>query len=173
MKRQCLVLLVENNAGVLARISSLFVQRGFNIDSLTVSPTETEKLSRITLVTTGDTKTLNQIIKQSSKLNEAKLVFPIEEEFSLVREILMVKFANDNANKDEIIKIGDSYGAKVIDSFGANIIDITNGCFVAELSASSQKIDEFLEATAAYEMIEMCRSGAIAMERGKVSYDIN
>ena len=67
MKRQCLVLLVENNAGVLARISSLFVQRGFNIDSLTVSPTEVERLSRITLVTTGDTKTLNQIIKQTFK----------------------------------------------------------------------------------------------------------
>lgn len=164
MKRQCLVLLVENNAGVLARISSLFVQRGFNIDSLTVSPTETEKLSRITLVTTGDTKTLNQIIKQSSKLNEAKLVFPIEEEFSLVREILMVKFANDNANKDEIIKIGDSYGAKVI--------GVTSESFILELSETPQKIDDFLETLKGYSLIEMCRSGAIAMERGSVDYDI-
>lgn len=164
MKRQCLVLLVENNAGVLARISSLFVQRGFNIDSLTVSPTEVDRLSRITLVTTGDTKTLNQIVKQSAKLHEAKLVFPIEEEFSLIREILMVKFSNDNEQKDEIIEIGNSFGAKVI--------GVTSESFILELAETPQRIDDFLEALKGYSLIEMCRSGAIAMERGSVDYDI-
>lgn len=164
MKRQCLVLLVENNAGVLARISSLFVQRGFNIDSLTVSPTEVEKLSRITIVTTGDTKTLNQIAKQTAKLNEAKLVFPIEEEFSMVREILMVKFSNANENKDKIMESAQQYGATVL--------DVTNECFILELSATPQKIDDFLEAVEEFSLVEMCRSGAIAMERGSVDYDI-
>lgn len=164
MKRQCLVLLVENNAGVLARISSLFVQRGFNIDSLTVSPTEIEKLSRITLVTTGDTKTLNQIVKQTAKLYETKLIFPVEEDFSLVREILMVKFSNDNPQKEKIMDVAQSYGAKVL--------DVTSESFVLELSETPQRIDDFLEEVKDLELIEMCRSGAIAMERGSVDYDI-
>lgn len=164
MKRQCLVLLVENNAGVLARISSLFVQRGFNIDSLTVSPTEIEKLSRITIVTTGDTKTLNQIAKQTAKLHEAKLVFPVEENFSLVREIIMVKFANDNPHKEAISEIAEK--------FGASVLDVTSESFILELSSTPQKIDDFLEAVEGLSLIEMCRSGAIAMERGSIDYDI-
>ena len=164
MKRQCLVLLVENNAGVLARISSLFVQRGFNIDSLTVSPTEVEKLSRITIVTTGDIKTLNQIVKQSAKLNETKLIFPVEEEFSLVREILLVKFSNTNENKEKILSVAND--------FDANVIDVTNECFILELASTPQKIDDFLEAVEGFNLVEMCRSGAIAMERGSVDYDI-
>ena len=164
MKKQCMVLLVENNAGVLARISSLFVQRGYNIDSLTVSPTEIESLSRITIETTGDTKTINQIIKQTAKLHESKLVFSLEPEFSLIREILLVKFASDNKYADEL--------AQVIANYGAKIIDNTGGCFVVELSDTRHKIDEFLDEVRGFELIEMCRSGAIAMERGSVAYDI-
>ena len=159
-----MVLLVENNAGVLARISSLFVQRGYNIDSLTVSPTEIETLSRITIETTGDTKTINQIIKQTAKLNESKLVFSVEPEFSLIREILLVKFATDNQNADKL--------AEVIAAYGAKIIDNTGGCFVLELSDTPHKIDDFLDEVKGFELIEMCRSGAIAMERGSVAYDI-
>lgn len=164
MKRRCLVLLVENNAGVLARVSSLFMQRGFNIESLTVSPTEVASLSRITLVTTGDSKTLNQIIKQTAKLNEAKLIFPVEAEFSLIREILMVKFSNDNANKKEIMEISERYGAK--------LIDVTGESFALELSNTPQIIDDFLDEVKGFALVEMCRSGAIAMERGSVDYDI-
>lgn len=160
-----MVILVENNAGVLARVTSLFMQRGFNIDSLTVSSTENPKISRITVMTTGDQKNFSQILKQTGKLIETKMIFSVEPSFSLVRELLLVKFSTEHA---DVVKLKDLIG-----EFGADIIDITNGCFVAELSASSQKIDDFLEATKSYEMIEMCRSGAIAMERGKVSYDIN
>jgi len=164
MKKQCMVILVENNAGVLARVSSLFMQRGFNIDSLTVSSTENPKISRITVMTTGDQKTFSQILKQTGKLVETKMIFSVEPSFSLIRELLLVKFGTQNGVEE--LK-------KIIDEFDANIIDITNGCFVAELSAPSQKIDDFLEATKDFEMIEMCRSGAIAMERGIVDYDIN
>ena len=116
-------------------------------------------------MTTGDQKNFSQILKQTGKLVETKMIFSVEPSFSLIRELLLVKFSTEHI--DVAVLKG------LIDAFGANIIDITNGCFVAELSASSQKIDEFLEATKSYEMIEMCRSGAIAMERGKVSYDIN
>ena len=164
MKKKCMVLLVENNAGVLARISSLFVQRGFNIDSLTVSPTEVETLSRITIETTGDVKTLNQIMKQTAKLHESKIIFSVEPEFSLIREILLVKFASDNPNAEKIAQIVAGYGARVVDN--------TGGCFVVELSDTPHNIDAFLEDIKGLERGELCRSGAIAMERGSVTYDI-
>ena len=164
MKKQCMVILVDNNAGVLARVSSLFMQRGFNIDSLTVSSTENPKISRITVMSTGDQKVFNQILKQTGKLVETRMIFSVEPSFSLIRELLLVKF-NSNYGSMDALK-------KIIEEYGANIIDTTGGCFVAELSASSDKIDDFLEATEAFEMVEMCRSGAIAMDRGKVDYDI-
>lgn len=165
MKKQCMVLLVENNAGVLARISSLFVQRGFNIDSLTVSPTENERLSRITIMTTGDQKNFSQIMKQTGKLVETKMIFSVEPTFSLIRELLLVKFSTENTNVEDL--------RQIVERFGARVVDMTSGCFVAELTDSPQRIDDFLEATESFNMIEMCRSGAIAMERGLVSYDIN
>ena len=164
MKKQCMVILVENNAGVLARVSSLFMQRGFNIDSLTVSSTENPRISRITVMSTGDQKIFSQILKQTGKLVETRMIFSVEPSFSLIRELLLVKFGTDRGDMDSL--------KKIIEGYGANIIDTTSGCFVVELSASSEKIDDFLEDTEAFEKIEMCRSGAIAMERGKVDYDI-
>ena len=104
MKKQCMVLLVENNSGVLTRVASLFTQRGFNIDSLTVSPTENPKLSRITIMTTGDQKTFSQIMKQTNKLVESKLIFSVEPAFSLIRENLLVKFPIDSEYNEEIKK---------------------------------------------------------------------
>jgi acetolactate synthase-1/3 small subunit len=165
MKKQCMVLLVENNSGVLTRVASLFTQRGFNIDSLTVSPTENPKLSRITIMTTGDQKTFSQIMKQTNKLVESKLIFSVEPAFSLIRENLLVKFPIDSEYNEEI--------KKAIYDFNAKILDMTNGCFVVELTDSPQRIDDFLEVVEKFELIEMCRSGAIAMERGNISYDIN
>ena len=159
-----MVLLVENNSGVLARVSSLFMQRGFNIDSLTVSSTEIPHISRITVMTTGDSRTFSQIMKQTSKLVEAKMIFSVEPEFSLIREILMVKFSSVTDELDTL--------KKIISDFGANIIDMSHGCFVAELTESPQRVDEFLEAVKGFEMIEMCRSGAIALERGLIDYEL-
>lgn len=164
MKKQCMVLLVENNAGVLTRVASLFVQRGFNIDSLTVSPTENPKLSRITIMTTGDQKTFSQIMKQTNKLVESKMIFSVEPSFSLIREILLAKFSINSEYNEEL--------KKAINDFGAKIVDVTNGCFVVELTDTPEKLDDFLEAVDNFELIEMCRSGAIAMERGNVSYEI-
>ena len=164
MKKQCMVLLVENNSGVLARVSSLFMQRGFNIDSLTVSSTEIPHISRITVMTTGDSQTFSQIMKQTSKLVEAKMIFSVEPEFSLIREILMVKFSSATDELDTL--------KGIIEKFGANIIDMSHGCFVAELTESPQRVDEFLEAVKEFEMIEMCRSGAIALERGLIDYEL-
>ena len=106
MKKQCMVVFVENNAGVLARVASLFVQRGFNIDSLTVSPTENEKVSRITIVTRGDEKFFNQIMQQTGKLIETKMIFSVEPTFSLIHEVLLIKFAAEEA-KNEKNQVGN------------------------------------------------------------------
>ena len=160
-----MVLLVQNNSGVLARVSSLFMQRGFNIDSLTVSSTDNPQISRITVMTTGDSQTFSQIMKQTGKLVEAKMIFSVEPSFSLIRELLLIKFSTET-NNVEMLK-------KIVYDFGANIIDMSNGCFVAELTESPQKIDAFLDAVKPFEVLELCRSGATALERGLVSYELN
>lgn len=164
MKKQCMVIFVENNAGVLARVASLFVQRGFNIDSLTVSPTENEAVSRITIMTYGDEKHFSQILKQTGKLIETKLIFTVEPTFSLIREILLIKFASKDADNEKLQSLISIYGARVVDR--------TGGCLVAELTDTPQRVDSFIEDTACFNVIESCRSGAIAMERGNVAYDI-
>ncbi len=165
MKKQCMVLLVENNAGVLARVSSLFMQRGFNIDSLTVSSTENPRVSRITIMTTGDQKNFSQIMKQTAKLVETKMIFSVEPTFSLIQELLLVKLSTENADVDAL--------KKIIKDFGANAVDVTSGCLITELAAAPQVVDDFLDAISGFKMLEMCRSGAIAMERGNVTYDLN
>lgn len=164
MKKQCMVLLVENNAGVLARISSLFVQRGFNIDSLTVSPTQDEKISRITIMTSGDERSYSQIMKQTNKLVETKMIFSVEPTFSLIHEILLVKFAPEEKENEKL--------ASLISIYGAKIIDKTGDCIVAELTDTPQRLDGFIEDIQKFKIVESCRSGAIAMERGQVEYNI-
>jgi len=164
MKKQCMVVFVENNAGVLARVASLFVQRGFNIDSLTVSPTENEAVSRITIMTHGDERFFSQILKQTGKLIETKMIFTVEPTFSLIREILLVKFAAEDAENEKLQSLISIYGAKIVDR--------TGGCLVAELADTPQRIDSFIEDTACFKVVESCRSGAIAMERGNVSYEL-
>lgn len=160
-----MVLLVENNSGVLARVSSLFMQRGFNIDSLTVSSTDNPHISRITVMTTGDNRTFSQIMKQTSKLVETKMIFSVEPAFSLIRELLLVKFSTESCDTDALRKIASDFGAQVIDN--------SNGCLVVELAESSERIDTFLETVKPYSIVELCRSGAIALERGLVSYELN
>ena len=163
MKKQCMVLLVENNAGVLARISSLFMQRGFNIDSLTVSSTEDPDVSRITIMATGDQKIFSQIMKQTGKLVETKTIFSVEPYSTFIRELLLVKISLADAD-DKALR-------SIIDDYGATVLETTSGCLVAELAASSSMIDDFLDAIQSFKMLEMCRSGAIAMERGNIVRD--
>jgi acetolactate synthase-1/3 small subunit len=159
-----MVIFVENNAGVLARVASLFVQRGFNIDSLTVSPTENEAVSRITIMTNGDDRFFSQILKQTGKLIETKMIFTVEPTFSLIREILLIKFAAEDAENEKL--------QSLISIYGARIVDRTGGCIVAELTDTPQRLDSFIEDTACFTVVESCRSGAIAMERGDVSYEL-
>ena len=114
-------------------------------------------------MTTGDQKTFSQIMKQTSKLVESKMIFSVEPSFSLIREILMVKFSTFGIDVEKL--------KNVITSYNGRIIDTSGGCFVAEVTDTPEVIDDFLEAVEPYKLVEMCRSGAIAMERGEVSYE--
>ena len=126
MPREVLSILVDNHSGVLARVSSLFGRRGFNIDSLTVSATDDPEISRITIVVHDDVKVLEQIIKQTARLEETRAIFPLNTAHSLLRELLLVKVAADEANRTAIREIANIYKAKIIDlSIGSMVMELT------------------------------------------------
>ena len=164
MKKQCMVIFVENNAGVLARVASLFVQRGFNIDSLTVSPTENEAVSRITIMTNGDERHFSQILKQTGKLIETKLVICVEHEEAVLRELLLVKIETNSDNLDAVVRTAAHNHFRIVDS--------CNGCMVLETSGSPEKIEKMLKLLEPFDIVEMCRTGVTALEKGKVDYNL-
>lgn len=158
MEKRVLSVLVENHAGVLARVASLYCQRGFNIDSLTVSATNNPDISRITIVAQGDAAAYEQIIKQTAKLVECKKIFALDQSVSLLRELLLVKLSVNTDTLSQLREISDIYKAK--------IIDLSVGSMVVELTGEPEKIDGFLDVLSQYDIIEMCRTGITALERG-------
>lgn len=165
MTRKVISLLVDNHAGVLARISSLFGRRGFNIDSLSVSATDNPALSRITIVVTGDDAELEQIIKQSEKLLETRAVFLVEPATGVLRELLLVKLAADETTRPPLREIAAVYKAK--------IIDLSPGSMIFELTGEPEKIDAYLDMLQDYTILEMCRTGITALQRGEPSYELS
>ena len=158
--RKYISVLVENHEGVLARLSSLFCQRGFNIDSLTVSATNVESLSRITITTRGNEAEFTQIIRQTEKLHEFKGFFELDQKQALLRELLLVKVRADESNRPALREIATIYKAK--------IIDLSKQSMVFELTGEPEKIDGFLEILGSYEIMEVCRTGVTALQRGEV-----
>ena len=148
-KRRVISLLVDNQSGVLARVSNLFCRRGFNIDSLTVSATNDPAVSRITVTITSDEKALSQLILQTERL---------EDENSLERELLLLKVAADVHNRSELREIASIYKAK--------IIDLSPDSMVLELTGRPEKVDAFLKILTDYKILEQCRTGVTALERG-------
>lgn len=160
MKKTYLSILVDNHEGVLTRISSLFCQRGFNIDSLTVSATNDETLSRVTIATTGSEEEIKQIVNQTKKLYEYEGMFEIDPNDSLIRELLLVKVAADEKNRSSLLELSTIYKAK--------IIDVSVGSIVFELTGKPAKLDSYIENLEPYTILEMCRTGATALQRGEV-----
>lgn len=160
MQREVLSVLVDNHSGVLTRVASLFGRRGFNIDSLTVSTTDDPTISRITIVVHDDAKVLEQIIKQTARLEETREIFPLNASQSLLRELLLVKVQADEQQRAAIHEVANIYKAK--------IIDLSIRSIVMELTGEPEKIDAFLEVLSSYEILEMCRTGVTALERGGV-----
>ena len=156
--RRVISLLVDNSNGCLARISSLFCRRGFNIDSLTVSATNDPAVSRITVTLRGSEQALTQLILQTDRLEVTRQVFELDPDKSLQRELLLLKVACDNQNRAELREISSIYKAK--------IIDLSPDSMVFELTGKPDKIDAFLTMFKGYDILELCRTGVTALERG-------
>ena len=160
-----LALLVENNAGVLVRVATLFGRRGYNIDSLTVSETNDPGISRITITTQGDAGIINQIVQQTQKLAEVRAVRIEDVTNAIQRELLLVKLRTTETQRTHIKEICEIYEAK--------IVDLTKTSLIIELTGKPGKIDAFLDVLAAYEIIEQCRTGVTTIGRGPevIPYD--
>ena len=157
-RRRVISLLVDNQSGVLARVSSLFNRRGFNIDSLTVSATNDPAISRITVTTHGNDRDIDQLILQTERLEVSRQVFELVPENSLQRELLLLKVACDTRQRAELREIASIYKSK--------IIDLSPDSMVLELTGKPEKIDAFLTMFSEYEILELCRTGVTALERG-------
>ena len=156
--KHVLTIKVQNNAGVLARVSSLFGRRGYNIESLTVSATNEPAISRMTVVVMGDEEILEQIIYQTAKLVETLEVYELPQGQALYRELLLIKVEAYEATRGPVREICEIYGAQ--------IVDLSPRTMVIELTGTPHKIDAFMEVIAEYPIVEMCRTGATALERG-------
>ena len=157
-RRRVISLLVDNHNGVLARVSSLFCRRGFNIDSLTVSATNDPAVSRITIATHGKDQEIEQLILQTERLEVARQVFELNADNSLQRELLLLKVACITANRAEMREIASIYNSK--------IIDLSPDSMVFELTGKPEKINAFLKMFEGYQVLELCRTGVTALERG-------
>ncbi len=157
-QRRVVSLLVDNQTGVLARVSSLFCRRGFNIESLTVSATNDPTVSRITVTVFGDDRRLEQLLLQTRRLEVTRQVFVLDDNKALQRELLLLKVAAIVANRAELREIASIYKAK--------IIDLSPDSMVFELTGKPDKIDAFLRMFEGYTILEQCRTGVTALERG-------
>ena len=157
-QRRVISLLVDNQNGVLARVASLFCRRGFNIDSLTVSATNAPRISRITVSLHGNEQEVSQLILQTERLEVTRQIFELTPEKSLQRELLLLKVACNNQYRAELREISTIYKAK--------IIDLSPDSMVFELTGKPDKIDAFLTMFDGYEILELCRTGVTALERG-------
>lgn len=158
--RRIISVLLENESGALSRVAGLFSARGFNIESLTVAPTDDESLSRMTIVTSGTDAIIEQITKQLNKLIDVVKLRDLTEGKHLGRELMLVKVVAANTDQKDEIK-------RMIDIFRGRIIDVTESTYTLEMTGSSEKVDAFLESLSQIEMVEVVRSGILGIGRGK------
>ena len=158
--RRIISVLMENESGALARVVGLFAQRGYNIDSLTVAPTEDPTLSRMTLVTVGSDRVIEQITKQLNKLVEVIKLVDLTEGAHVEREMLLIKVRATGPNREEV--------KRTCDIFRGQIIDVTPNAYTIQLTGTSDKLDAFIESVAsAATIMEVARSGVTGIARGE------
>ncbi|MFV1972591.1 MAG: acetolactate synthase small subunit [Thiohalobacterales bacterium] len=156
--RHIISILMENEAGALSRVAGLFSARGYNIESLTVAPTEDPSLSRMTLVTRGTDEIIEQITKQLNKLIDVVKLMDMTEGPHIEREMMLVKVNTDDDKREELKR--DS------DIFRGRIIDVTDKTYTIELTGTGDKLDAFLETLDPEVIIEVVRSGVSGIARG-------
>jgi acetolactate synthase-1/3 small subunit len=160
-ERHTLSLLVDNEAGILARIAGMFSARGYNIESLTVADvTKDESISRITIVTSGPQHVIEQIIAQLERLVPVHKVTDLTEHGPHVeRELALVKVAGSGDHRIEALRLADVYRARVVDA--------TTDSFVFELTGGTEKLDKFVELMSEVGLVEVARTGVVAISRGR------
>lgn len=156
--RHTLSILVENKFGVLARIAGLFSGRGFNIDTLNVAPTGNPAFSRMTVVVKGDDRILQQLTRQLEKLINVIEVQDFQPDEAVERELVMVKVRVDSRTRSEAMQI--------VDVFRAKIVDVQPDSLVVETTGAQRKVDAFIELMEKFGILEMTRTGRVAMKRG-------
>ncbi len=157
--RHIISILIENEAGALSRVAGLFSARGYNIESLTVAPTEDETLSRMTVVTSGSDKVIEQITKQLNKLIDVVKVIDLAETLHVERELMMVKIKTTDETREEVKRLSDIFRGK--------IIDVTSASYVIEMTGTSDKLDAFVSTLDQEVVVEVVRSGPMGMSRGE------
>jgi acetolactate synthase I/III small subunit len=155
--RHTISVLVENKFGVLTRVAGLFSGRGFNIDTLNVAPTQDPTMSRMTIVTRGDDKTVDQIVKQLEKLVDSIEVQDFREGEFVDRELVMIKVGVDPQSRAEVMQITDIFRAK--------IIDVQPRSLTIEITGDESKVEKFIELMRAFGILELTRTGKVALPR--------
>ena len=150
--------IVSNISGVLSRVSGMFTRRGFNIDCLTVGETESAEFSRITVVFHGDEDIKDKIIKQLEKLHDVKEVEVLDPHETVIRELLLIKVRNTPQTRQDIMT--------AVEIFRSKIVDYSPTALVCELTGETSKINAFIDLMKPYGIMEMCRTGIVAIERG-------
>jgi acetolactate synthase I/III small subunit len=156
--RHIISILIENESGALSRVSGLFSARGYNIESLTVAPTEDASLSRMTIVSVGSDDIIEQITKQLNKLIDVVKVVDLSEAAHIERELMLVKVRATGKDREEM--------KRVADIFRGRIIDVTDSSYVIELTGSTAKVDAFLDAIDRSLILETVRTGVCGIGRG-------
>ena len=156
--RHIISLLMENEAGALSRVSGLFSARGYNIETLTVAPTEDLSLSRLTIVTSGSDEVIEQITKQLNKLVDVIKVVDLSEAAHIERELMLIKIRAAGKDREEVKRLADI--------FRGRIIDVTESTYVIELTGTGAKLDAFIQSIDAGLILETVRTGVSGIGRG-------
>ena len=156
--RHLISILMENEAGALSRVANLFSARGYNIESLTVAPTDDPSLSRLTLVTSGNEQVIEQIVKQLNKLIDVVKLIDLSETDAIERELMLVKIKASGAQRAEI--------KRTADIFRGQIVDVSPSLYTVQLAGTTDKLDSFIQAIGPASILEVVRSGVTGIARG-------
>ena len=160
--RHIISVLLENESGALSRVAGLFSARGYNIELLTVGPTQDPSLSRMTIVTSGSDEIIEQILKQLNKLIEVVKVLLLTDKDHVERELLLVKVLAQGAMRDEIIRLTEI--------FRGHIVDVTETCYTVEVTGDGEKLKAFLRTLPTADIQEVVRTGVAAIARGETTW---
>src|SRR5690554_7829071 len=157
--RHIISILMENEPGALSRVVGLFAQRGYNIETLTVAPTEDATLSRLTMTTNGDERKIEQVTKQLNKLIEVVKLVDLTEGAHIERELILVKLKATGSQRAEI--------KRTVDIFRGQIVDVTSSVYTVQLAGDSSKLDGFIQAVGTSGVLEVVRTGVSGIARGE------